>query len=280
MLRKYSTHRTHSDNLKLGGLTAFSAGMVNVISLIVFFAFTSNVTGHFAILAQEIAKANWYQAAVVLLWIMLFFLGSFTANLLIIHGNKYIGRYWAHATPLILETLCLLVVGLYLQQYYQETLQETESLIMLMLFAMGLQNGLTASISNFSVKSTHLTGLLTDLGILFSMFTKKQFRHDKTLQEKWQLLLCIMICYVTGGIITGLLYYQIHYVTFYVVCLVLGIIILYDVYKLSVLRYVHSRQPFIRQYYVKSEEQSQTSLKPYKKKLAIESSTCSEAERG
>src|SRR5690606_18050987 len=142
-------------------------------------------TGHFAILAQEIAKANWYQAAVVLLWIMLFFLGSFTANLLIIHGNKYIGRYWAHATPLILETLCLLVVGFYLQQYYQETLQETESLIMLMLFAMGLQNGLTASISNFSVKSTHLTGLLTDLGILFSMFTKKQFRHDKKLQEKW-----------------------------------------------------------------------------------------------
>jgi hypothetical protein len=46
----------------------------------------------------------------------------------------------------------------------QKTLEETEALVALMLFATGLQNGLTASISNFSVKTTHLTGTTTDLG--------------------------------------------------------------------------------------------------------------------
>lgn len=241
MLRKYSTHRTHSDNLKLGGLTAFSAGMVNVISVIVFFAFTSNITGHFAVFAQEIAKGNWFQAAVVILWILLFFFGSFTSNFLIIHGNTYIGRYLSHAIPLILEVLCLLVVGIYLQNFYKESLQETEFLVGLLLFAMGLQNGLTASISNSAVKTTHLTGLTTDLAIALSMLTKKHYRKDKKVLEKIQLLSSIMFFYVLGGVITGLFYSTVENYTFYIVCFVLTIIILYDYYKLSILKYNHKK---------------------------------------
>ncbi len=52
-----------------------------------------------------------------------------------------------------------------------------------MLLAMGLQNGLTASISNFSVKTTHLTGLTTDVGILTAMFTKKNIETIKAYEE-------------------------------------------------------------------------------------------------
>lgn len=256
MLRKYSNHRTHSDNLKLGALTAFSAGMVNVISLVIFFSFTSNVTGFFAIFSQEMSKGNWFQAAVVLLWIMLFFFGSFTSNMLIIHGNRYIGRYLSHAVPLILETLCLLFVGIYLQNFYGESLQETEFLVGLLLFAMGLQNGLTASISNSAIKTTHLTGLTTDLAILLSMFTKKRYRRDVTLQKKAQLLGSIMFFYVAGGIITGLFYYSIHYYTFYIVCVVLGVIILYDYYKLSMMKYVYKRQLIVTNYYKKNKVKS------------------------
>jgi hypothetical protein len=73
-----------------------------------------------------------------------------------------------------------LFVGVYGQFYYQKTLEETEYLVALMLFATGLQNGLTASISNFSVKTTHLTGTTTDLGILVSMFTQKNTEKRRT----------------------------------------------------------------------------------------------------
>jgi uncharacterized membrane protein YoaK (UPF0700 family) len=38
----------------------------------------------------------------------------------------------------------------------------------LLLFAMGLQNSLVTSISNATVRTTHLTGLFTDLGIELS----------------------------------------------------------------------------------------------------------------
>lgn len=271
MLRKYSTHRTHDDNLKLGVLTAFSAGMVNVISVIVFFAFTSNVTGHYAVFAQELAKGNWFQAAIVILWIMLFFFGSFTSNFIIIHGNKYIGRYLSHAIPIILEIICLLVVGIYLQGFYTESLQETEFLVGLLLFAMGLQNGLTASISNSAVKTTHLTGLTTDLAIALSMMTKKHYRKDEKVVEKIQLLSSIMFFYVLGGVITGVLYNTIQNYTFYIVCFFLTIIIFYDYYKLTILKYNHKKFFSLRQEEVK---ESKNNVQEEQNNRITEKNTC------
>ncbi|MEA1785683.1 YoaK family protein [Arenibacter sp. GZD96] len=241
MLRKYNNSRTLGDNKKLGALTAFSAGMVNVASVIVFFAFTSNVTGHFAILAEEIAKKNWYQAAVVFTWIFSFFIGNFTSNFIVIHSNKR-NRSLSHAIPLCIEIICLLSVGIYGQYFYQETLTETEIMIGLLLFAMGIQNGLTATISNFAVKTTHLTGLTTDLGILLAMFTKRVFRENEKLVGKAQLLMTIASSYLIGGILSGILYLNIQFKVFFVVCFVILIILVYDYSKLKVARFVRARK--------------------------------------
>ncbi|WP_313376825.1 YoaK family protein [Chishuiella sp.] len=253
MLRKYSNHRTYYDNLKLGTLSAFSAGMVNVLSVIIFFAFTSNITGHYAILAQELSKGNWIQAAVVFLWILTFFTGSMISNLLIIHGNSHVGRYVAHAIPLILEIICILIVGLYLQFFYTETLYETELLVTSLLFAMGLQNGLTASISNGAVKTTHLTGLTTDLAITLSMLTKERFRNDEKVRQKGVLLFSIMFAYMLGATIAGIIYYEIKYYTFYIVCFTLCIIMFYDYYKLNITKYLFKRAYLLKKVNPKEE---------------------------
>lgn len=241
MLRKYSNSRSLSDNIKLGILTAFSAGMVNIGSLLLFFSFSSNVTGHYAILASEIVNKNFYQIAVVFSWIFLFFFGSFVSNLIVIHFNKK-NAYFAHAAPLVLEILCLLSVGIYGEFFYEETLTETESLLALMLFAMGLQNGLTASISNFSVKTTHLTGTTTDLGILFSMFTKKEYRENEALKGKARLLLSIASSYIVGAVVAGFTYMYLGFKMFYAVSFVLVVVIFYDLYKLRFKRFIHQRK--------------------------------------
>ena len=237
--------RTARENLQLGALTAYSAGMVNVISVIIFFAFTSNVTGHYAILAQEISHGNWYQALVVFGWIALFFLGNFTSNLIVINFRKE-KAYLAHSIPLVLEILCLLAVGSYIQFYYKETLLETELMVSTMLFAMGIQNGLTATISNSAVKTTHLTGLTTDLGILVSLFTKKENRQNPRLRQKWVLLMTIMISYLSGGITAGYIYLTIAYNVFYIVCIFLVIVIGYDFYRLKMRSLLHRKQPYYR----------------------------------
>lgn len=231
MLRKFSNSRSLKDNMQLGGLTAFSAGMTNVASLIVFFAFTSNVTGHYAILAEEIAKGKWYQTMVVFGWIFMFFYGNFVSNFIVITMKSKAAI--SHAVPLFLEMACLIGVGYYGQTFYLESLLETEILIGVLLFAMGLQNGLTASISNFSVKTTHLTGLTTDLGVISSMLTKKKYRENKELTDKYKLLLLIAVSYLTGGIISGVIYFEIGFKVFYVVAAFLTVIIFYDYTKLK-----------------------------------------------
>lgn len=237
MLRKYSHTRTLSDNIKLGVLTAFTAGMVNVASFLIFLSFSSNVTGYFAIFAAEIVRGNFYQVFVVLGWILLFFFGSFTSNMIVIHFNNR-NKYVAHSIPIVLEIVCLLIVGVYGQFFYQETLKETELLLSLMLFAMGLQNGLTASISNFAVKTTHLTGATTDLGILFSMFTKKEFRQNQEMIDKAKLIVSITLSYVAGAIVAGLIYKHVQFRLFYIVSGFLVVVIAYDLYTLKFMRYI------------------------------------------
>src|SRR5690606_23092912 len=116
----------------------------------------------------------------------------------------------------------------------QKEQTETEILLGLMLFAMGLQNGLTASISNFSVKTTHLTGATTDLAILFSMFTKKEYRDNPELVGKAKLLVIIFLSYLSGAVCSGLLYFHIGFRVFYVVCLILVVVLVYDFSKLRI----------------------------------------------
>ncbi|MCS4304275.1 YoaK family protein [Chryseobacterium sp. BIGb0232] len=246
MLRNYSNSRTLGDNIRLGTLTAFTAGTINIASLLIFLSFTSNVTGHYAILAAEISKGNWSQVGIMGSWIFLFFFGSFLSNFIVINFNKK-SKYFAHAMPLVLEILCLFGVGVYGQLYYQKTLIETEILVAVMLFATGLQNGLTASISNFSVKTTHLTGTTTDLGILVSMFTQKKYRKNGELIGRAKLLLSIMIAYVLGAVFSGLTYYYLEFRVFYVISLCLMIVIGYDAYKIHV-RHFNTKYRYNRIY--------------------------------
>lgn len=233
MLRKFSNSRSVSDNIKLGVLTAFTAGMVNVASLILFFSFTSNITGHYAILAEEVAKGSWFQVIIVFLWIFLYFAGSFLSNFIVINGGRK-SAYLTHAIPLILEILCILAVGFYGVLFYKETLKETEFLVALLLFAMGLQNGLTASISNFAVKTTHLTGLTTDLAIHISMFSKPEFRDKKNIRDKIKLLSSIAGAYLTGAIIAGTITYWFQFKVFFYIAFAMMFILLYDFAKIYI----------------------------------------------
>lgn len=233
MLRKYSNSRSLQDNIMLAMPTAFVAGMVNIASLLIFFAFSSNVTGHYAILAAELVKGNWYQVAVVFGWIFLFFFGSFTSNFIVIHFNKK-HPYFAHALPLLLEMVCLLVVGVYGNNFYGESLSETEVLVALLLFAMGLQNGLTASISNFAVKTTHMTGATTDIGILASMFTRSEYRQNSELRAKAKLIISVMSFYVLGGICAGFAWFSMGFSLFYVIAAILMYVVAYDFNKIRV----------------------------------------------
>jgi len=182
---------------------------------------------------------------------------------------------------LVLEIVCLLSVGIYGQFYYQKTIEEAQVMVALMLFATGLQNGLTASISNFLVKTTHLTGTTTDLGILTSMFTQKKYRKNPELIARAKLLSSIMISYVLGAIFSGLTYYYLEFRVFYVISTCLLVVIGYDFYKIHLRHFytnyryskIYNKPNFMAFIYDKihgTEEETVKEKRPEKSKLVLE----------
>ncbi|WP_194775661.1 YoaK family protein [Pararhodonellum marinum] len=227
MLSKGREKRTTGDNLLLAGTTATAAGMTNVISVIAFFAFTSNVTGHVAIFAEEIVKGHWHQVFVVFIWLFLFLFGAFLSNYLITSVAKK-GTYFSHSVPVLLEIIVLLAIAIYGHQYYQETLRETEFMIAGLLFCMGLQNGMVSTISGGIVKTTHVTGLFTDLGAEISQWLHPSTTNTKVLKDRLYLRFAILGFYIFGGLIGGKAFLSFDFQALYLVCVILLFVAYYD----------------------------------------------------
>ena len=122
------------------------------------------LTGHFAFFVDEMIKLNFWHGFIYFLYIFFFFIGSFTSSLLVEHITKRNSNY-TYIVPTAIEAFILLAVGIFGQQLI---IENSNLIACILLFAMGLQNSLVTRISNAVVRTTHLTGLFTDLGIELS----------------------------------------------------------------------------------------------------------------
>ena len=83
-------------------------------------------------------------------------------------------------------------------------------IVCLLLFAMGLQNSYVTKISNAIVRTTHLTGLFTDLGIeLSQLFFPQSHPHREKIKSTIKLRLYIICFFFLGGIVGGFLFSKI-----------------------------------------------------------------------
>lgn len=211
----------------LAATTASASGITNVASVIAFFAFTSNVTGHVAIFAEELVKGHLHQVYIVMVWLILFLFGAFLANYLISSIVKK-GRYLSHTAPILIEIMVLFVIAIYGHYYYEETLLETEYLVGGLLFCMGLQNGMVSTISGGIVKTTHVTGLFTDLGAEISQWVHPITPRSKVLKDRLTLRLTILGFYLAGGLVGGWFFLKYDFLAFFLVILILIFVAYYD----------------------------------------------------
>lgn len=207
MLRHRGKSRTLLHNLKLASLLSFVAGIVNVSGLFAVQRLTTNVTGHFAFFADFLVQDNLSQALVYLFFILCFLFGAFTSSLMVELVSNINERY-INTFPVALEIsiLCsIAVMNIATIQKYPNAVAS------LLLFAMGLQNALVTSLSNAVVRTTHLTGLFTDLGIELSqllIYKERQLRNK--LVSSIRLRLTIIFCFLLGGITGGYGYLMIN----------------------------------------------------------------------
>lgn len=233
MFRHQGKTRTLSHNLRIASLLSFVAGVVNVAGFLAVQRLTTNVTGHFAFFVDEVFKLNFWNGFIYSLYIFFFFLGSFVSSYLVELVSQKTERN-IYVIPTSIEILLLLLIAL----FGESLITENPNIIAFsLLFAMGLQNSLVTKISNATVRTTHLTGLFTDLGIeLSQLFFYKKAEMKVRLYSAIKLRLTIISFFFIGGITGGIFYTKIELKVLLIATVVLLLGLIYDTLKLKVIR--------------------------------------------
>ncbi|MBK0403186.1 DUF1275 domain-containing protein [Adhaeribacter sp. BT258] len=204
MFRHVGKGRTLAHNLQLASLLSLVAGIVNVTGIFALQTLTTNVTGHFAYFADEVAQNHFAQASVFLLYILAFLSGAFSSHFFIEITSRHDFKLGA-ALPISIEVFILISIAF----LGPEAVKGNAHLIACsLLYAMGLQNALVTSLSNAVVRTTHLTGLFTDLGIeLSKLLFNRNAEQQKALTSSIKLRLTIIAFFFSGCIVGGLVYF-------------------------------------------------------------------------
>lgn len=156
-----------SQQARLAITLAWVAGYTNILTILTCGIVTSHVSGTTSNLGRELAEGAWDLAAFGALIIICFFLGAVLSGACTELGRR---RGWEsiYVLPMAVEALLLglFAVGL---EMHGAGLKSSELMMYTMpalaSAAMGLQNATITKISSGVVRTTHVTGVLTDLGL-------------------------------------------------------------------------------------------------------------------
>ena len=158
-------HRTTSTNRLLGLLLAFNAGAINAGGFLAVHLYTSHMTGFLSLLADNLVLGDMalVLSAVGILWAFLSGAGSTAILVNWAHSHRLQGGF---ALPLLLEALLMLVFGLMgAITLNWSTVFAVPLTVLLLAYIMGLQNAVVTKLSMAEIRTTHMTGIVTDLGI-------------------------------------------------------------------------------------------------------------------
>lgn len=236
MFRHKGKNRTFKHNLLLAALLSSNAGLVNITGVLSIGVLTTNVTGHFAFFAEELSLNHFKLALSFLGYIFFFLLGSFFSSVLTEYFESK-EKKTSHGLSMSIEILLLLSVGYYLK--FLDHNLSPHFIASILLFSMGMQNSLVTQISNSTVRTTHLTGLFTDLGIeLSQLFFHKKSEETRLLWKSINLRLTIILFFFFGGVIGGYLFKYIQEGTLILASFVLMFALLYDVFRMQYVKLV------------------------------------------
>lgn len=149
-------------------LLAFAAGAVNAVAFLACQRFVSHVTGTVTRLGLD--AGVWtlvFDYAVVLAC----FIAGAMASVLAIDGRLHRGKRPLHGVPLLVVSAVLVGVAIAGAHgafgVFGGSVERPSDFLLLSLisFAMGLQNATVATSTGMAVRTTHMTGPATDLGI-------------------------------------------------------------------------------------------------------------------
>ena len=239
MFRHQGKKRIAKHNLQIAVVLSFVAGMVNVTGFLFMGKLTTNVTGHFAYFVYDLSVAEFWKGLIYFLYLFAFLLGSFSSGLLIEIANYY-QKHNRYLAPTLLE--CIALLSVWAANTFFIGMLPLDITACILLFAMGLQNAFVTKISNSVVRTTHLTGLFTDLGIELSQLLYVKRNHYETqkpqLKNSVRLRLFIITFFFLGGLVAGYCYVaqQLGLNTLLIAVLILLVGLFYDAFRFFYIR--------------------------------------------
>jgi uncharacterized membrane protein YoaK (UPF0700 family) len=201
--RLTSPSRTDSANRHIARYLAFIAGAANAGGFLAVHQYTSHMSGIVSAAAGQFALGSIQLALKGLVAVFAFLSGACASTLLIRWGRdrKLHSQY---ALPLLSEALLLAIFALAGRHFTGSLLPAA---VILLCFSMGLQNAMITKISGSVIRTTHLTGLVTDIGIaigrLFFASSHTDVRVDQELGAL-RLLASLVVLFFAGGVLGAL----------------------------------------------------------------------------
>lgn len=175
LLHLTGQHRTASIDRIFGLLLAFNAGAINAGGLLVVHMYTSHMSGFASQVADGLVLGSLPLLLGAVGAILAFLLGASTTAVIVHWAIQHRLRS-AFAMPLLLEAALMLVFGLLgALMLTWPTPFAVPLTVLLLSYIMGLQNGLSSSMTHGRMRTTHMTGNITDLGLeLGRLFYRNQ----------------------------------------------------------------------------------------------------------
>ncbi|WP_322025603.1 YoaK family protein [Burkholderia sp. BCC1977] len=157
-------HRSAAANRQLGFSLAFVAGATNAGGFLAVRQYTSHMSGIVSAIADQTALGDIRLVLAGVGSLASFLVGAGCSAVLVNWGRRR-GLQSQYVLPLLVEAALLLLFGLlgsHLALWEAFFMPVT---VILLCFIMGLQNAMITKLSGAEIRTTHMTGIVTDLGI-------------------------------------------------------------------------------------------------------------------
>ncbi len=207
-----SNQRAPLPDFVMASLLTFVAGAVNAGGFFAVRVHTAHMTGIVASVADFLALGNIRIALSALGALVSFILGA-GSTAVMVNWAKRRRLHSVYALPLLYESLWLTIIAI-LGFHLDITLFASFSLmVMLFSFLMGLQNALVTKVTNARIRTTHITGMVTDIGIelgkLFYWNIDKTHPQDERVtgnRKNITMLSLLVALFFSGGLLGAVAY--------------------------------------------------------------------------
>ncbi|GGC68093.1 YoaK family protein [Undibacterium terreum] len=210
-----SNKRDSRKDRHLGYVLAFVAGAVNAGGFLAIGRYTSHMTGIVSGMADSAALGESGLALAALAAWIAFVLGAATTALLINWARRSQLRS-QYALSLLVEAALLLLFGLAGLNLAAMRDLLAPITVLLLCFIMGLQNAIITKVSGAVIRTTHVTGLSTDIGIELGKlfyYNRRQIPGQIVYANRSKLRLhaTLIFCFFIGGVSGALGFKHIGY---------------------------------------------------------------------